>query len=179
MFYQYPWWPWYGEFSAYVSRTSELLSGGRHVAKVAMLWPIHAMFAAYLPQTRTPASQAVEAGLNVLTDTLLRLHHDFDYLDEEVLAGAEVDGGRVRVADEDYELVVVPPMTHVRAATLDALERFAAGGGKVLGVLLAPAAALPAAPRAAPLPKVPSLPKLPKLPKLPHVPIPKLIVGSG
>src|SRR5829696_3507791 len=142
MFYQYPWWPWYGEFSAYISRTSELLSGGRHVAKVAVLWPINAMFASYLPQTRTPESQAIEHGLNVLTDTLLRLHHDFDYLDEEVLAAAEVDGGRVRVADEDYELVLVPPMTHLRAATLDSLERFAAGGGKVLGVLLAPGAAL-------------------------------------
>jgi hypothetical protein len=141
MFYQYPWWPWYGEFSAYISRTSELLSGGRHVAKVAVLWPINAMFAAYLPQTRTRQSQAVEHGLNVLTDTLLRLHHDFDYLDEEVLAGAELDGGRVRVADEDYELVVVPPMAHVRASTVEALERFAAAGGKVLGVLLAPAAA--------------------------------------
>jgi hypothetical protein len=141
MFYQYPWWPWYGEFSAYISRTSELLTGGRHVAKVAVLWPIHAMFASYLPQTRTPQSQAIEHGLNVLTDLLLRLHHDFDYLDEEVLATAEVDGGRVRVADEDYELVVVPPMAHLRAATLDRLERFAAGGGKVLGVLLAPSAA--------------------------------------
>jgi hypothetical protein len=142
MFYQYPWWPWYGEFSAYISRTSELLSGGRHVAKVAVLWPINAMFASYLPQTRTPTGTAIETGLNVLTDTLLRLHHDFDYLDEEVLAAVEVDGGRVRVADEDYELVVVPPMAHLRAATLDALERFAAAGGKVLGVLLAPEAAL-------------------------------------
>jgi hypothetical protein len=141
MFYQYPWWPWYGEFSAYISRTSELLSGGRHVAKVAVLWPINAMFATYVPQTRTDQGQAVEHGLNVLTDTLLRLHHDFDYLDEEVLAAAELDSGRVGVADEDYELVVVPPMAHVRAATVEALERFAAGGGKVLGVLLAPSAA--------------------------------------
>ena len=141
MFYQYPWWPWYGEFSAYISRTSELLTGGRHVAKVAVLWPINAMFAAYLPQTRTPLSEAVEGGLNILTDLLLRLHHDFDYLDEEILAAAELDGGRVRVADEEYELVVVPPMAHLRAPTLDALERFAAGGGKVLGVLMAPSAA--------------------------------------
>ncbi|HEX8132231.1 MAG TPA: glycosyl hydrolase, partial [Actinomycetes bacterium] len=141
MFYQYPWWPWYGEFSAYISRISELLSGGRHVAKVALLWPIHAMFAAYLPQERTPQSNAVEGGLNVLTDLLLRSHHDFDYLDEEVLARAEVDGGRLRVADEDYELVVVPPMGHLRLATLEALERFAAGGGRVLGVLLAPSKA--------------------------------------
>jgi hypothetical protein len=140
MFYQYPWWPYYGKFSEYISRLSETLSGGRHAAKVAVIWPIHSMFASYLPQTRTAESTVTEAGLNVLTDLLLRLHHDFDYLDEEVLARSEVEGGRVRVADEAYELVLIPPMTYLRGATLDALERFVAGGGKVLGVLQAPRA---------------------------------------
>jgi hypothetical protein len=138
MFYQYPWWRYYGRFSAYMSRLSETLTGGRHVAKVAVLWPINAMFAEYLPQGSTPAQEAIESGLNALTDTLLRLHHDFDYLDEDVLAGAAIDGGEVRIGDEAYELVVIPPMTHLKAATLDALERFAAGGGRTLGVALWP-----------------------------------------
>ncbi|MBW3592853.1 MAG: hypothetical protein KY396_04085, partial [Actinobacteria bacterium] len=40
MFYQYPWWRYYGEFSDYMSRLSYMLTGGRHVAKVAVLWPI-------------------------------------------------------------------------------------------------------------------------------------------
>ena len=40
MFYQYPWWHFYGDFSDYVARLSHLLSGGRHVAKVAVLWPM-------------------------------------------------------------------------------------------------------------------------------------------
>jgi hypothetical protein len=138
MFYQYPWWAYYGEFSTYISRLSELLTGGRHVAKVALLWPINAMFASYLPQGRTPEAAAIEGGLNLLTDTLLRLHHDFDYLDEDVLGRAEVDDGVVRVADEEYELVVVPPMPYIRASSLDALERFVAGGGRVTGVVVAP-----------------------------------------
>ena len=138
MFYQYPWWPYYGEFSAYMSRTSEMLTGGRHVAKVAVVWPINAMFAAYLPHTRTPQTTAIEAGLNVLTDLLLRLHHDFDYLDEEVLARADVADGKLRVADEEYELVVVPPMEHIRASTVNALERFVAAGGRALGALVRP-----------------------------------------
>ncbi|HEX2051871.1 MAG TPA: glycosyl hydrolase [Actinomycetota bacterium] len=141
MFYQYPWWRYYGEFSAYASRVSEMLSGGRHVAKLAVLWPINSMFANYLPQTRTADGALVEAGLNVLTDVLLRLHHDFDYVDEEVLARADVSGGRLRIAGEEYELVVVPPSTHVRAATVDVLEELVAGGGRVLGVLRAPRAA--------------------------------------
>jgi hypothetical protein len=142
MFYQYPWWRHYSLFADYMSRLSETLTGGRHVAKVAVVWPINAMFAEYLPQERTEASDIIEAGLNAVTDRLLRLHHDFDYLDEDVLAGADIGQGRMRIADEAYELVVVPPMTHLRLSTVEALERFVASGGKVVGVLTAPSRGL-------------------------------------
>jgi hypothetical protein len=142
MFYQYPWWRYYDRFSAYMSRLSETLTGGRHVAKVAVLWPINAMFASYLPQETTADTDEMEGGLNAVTDRLLRLHHDFDYLDEDVLADSDVSEGRVRVADESYELVIVPPMPFIRLSTVDALERFAAGGGKILGVLRRPDRAL-------------------------------------
>jgi glycosyl hydrolase family 106( putative alpha-L-rhamnosidase) len=138
MFYQYPWWHSYGEFSAYISRTSEMLSGGRHVAKVAMIWPINSSFATYLPHVRTPDNDMITAGLNVLTDALLRLHHDFDYIDEDVLAGADISDGKLRVANEEYELVLIPPMTHVKGETLEALERFVRAGGKVVGVVSSP-----------------------------------------
>jgi alpha-L-rhamnosidase len=138
MFYQYPWWSYYGEFSAYMSRTSEMLTGGRHVAKVAMVWPMNAMFAAYLPHVRTPDATLIEAGLNVLTDLLLRLHHDFDYVDEDVLAEADVSDGKLHIIDEDYELILVPPMFCARESTVDALERFIGAGGHALGILHAP-----------------------------------------
>ncbi len=138
MFYQYPWWRYYGEFSTYMSRLSETLTGGRHVARIAVVWPINAMFGEYLPQGQTEASETIETGLNTLTDLLLRLHHDFDYVDEDVLAGARIEDGRVLIGDESYELVVVPPMTHLRLATLEALERFVEDGGHALGVLRAP-----------------------------------------
>jgi hypothetical protein len=54
MFYQYPWWSYYGEFSKYMSRLSHLLSGGKHIAKVAVLWPMNAMFATYTPIPQCP-----------------------------------------------------------------------------------------------------------------------------
>jgi hypothetical protein len=108
------------------------------VAKVAMLWPINAMFASYLPNSRTPESYTIEAGLNLLTDLLLRLHHDFDYLDEEVLARSKISGGKLYVGDEDYELLLIPPMNYLRASTVEAVEQFLSAGGRVLGVLQAP-----------------------------------------
>lgn len=138
MFYQYPWWRYYAHFSEYMSRLSEMLTGGRHVAKVAVVWPINSMFATYMPQTRTVEGDMIEAGLNRLTDLLLRLHHDFDYVDEDALAEADLSGGRLRLGDEAYELVIVPPMTHVRIGTVEALERLVTAGGRVLGVLSTP-----------------------------------------
>ena len=138
MFYQYPWWRYYGDFSAYVSRLSYLLTGGRHVARAAVLWPIASMFANYTPQARNRLDERTETDFNVLTDMLLRLHHDFDYFDEEVLAEAELDGGVLRVGDEEHALLILPPVTHVRLGTVERLERFVAAGGRVLALVFLP-----------------------------------------
>ncbi|MDQ4078265.1 MAG: hypothetical protein M3220_18720 [Chloroflexota bacterium] len=138
MFYQYPWWHYYGEFSDYISRLSYLLTGGRHVAKVAVIWPINAMFATYTPQSHNDLGDRIEGDFNVLTDLLLRLHYDFDYLDEDILAEAELQDGKVHVRDEDYELVILPPMTHLKLSTLEQLERFAQEGGQLLGTIFLP-----------------------------------------
>jgi hypothetical protein len=138
MFYQYPWWRHYGGFSDYIARLSYMLTGGRHVAKVAVLWPMTSMFANYVPHVRDEASARTEGDFSALTDALLRAHHDFDYLDEEVLARADLADGVVRIRDEAHEVVVVPPMTHLKLATVEALERF---GGHVLSVGFLPTVA--------------------------------------
>ncbi|HZB95703.1 MAG TPA: glycosyl hydrolase [Herpetosiphonaceae bacterium] len=142
MFYQYPWWHYYGDFSNYISRLSHMLTGGRHVAKVAMLWPINAMFATYTPQSHNPFGDRTEGDFNALTDLLLRLHYDFDYLDEDMLAGAELqthDGrAAIRLRDEDYELLILPPMTHLKLSSVERLEAFVQAGGRVLGTIFLP-----------------------------------------
>jgi hypothetical protein len=137
-FYQYPWWRHYGAFNDYVSRLSRTLSGGRHVGRAAVLWPINAMFATYTPQSRTEVGDRMEDDFNALTDLLLRLHVEFDYLDEDVLARSELRDGAIRAGDEAYELVIVPPMAYVRVSTLDRLEELAAQGGGLLGGVLLP-----------------------------------------
>ena len=141
MFYQYPWWGYYGEFSNYISRLSHMLSGGKHIAKVALLWPMNAMFATYTPQSHNAVGDRTERDFNALTDLLLRLHYDYDYLDEDVLANAELDGHTIRVHDEAYELVVLPPMVHIKLSTLEVLEKFIAQGGRVLGTIFLPSQA--------------------------------------
>lgn len=138
MFYQYPWWHFYDDFSTYVARLSQMLTGGRHVANVAVLWPINDIFATYTPQHRNAFANRTERDFDTLTDMLLRLHHDFDYLDEDMLATATIEEATVRLRDEAYSLVILPPMRHLKLSTLDALERFVAGGGKLLGMVFLP-----------------------------------------
>lgn len=138
MFYQYPWWSYYSTFSEYVSRLSHLLSRGRHVAKVAVLWPINALMANFTPQANTPLAERTVNDFNALTDLLLRVHYDYDYLDEDALAGADVSGGQIRVHNEAYELVILPPMTHLKIETVNQLEAFVTGGGRVLGAVYLP-----------------------------------------
>lgn len=138
MFYQYPWWHYYGAFSDYISRLSHLLSGGRHVAKVAMLWPLNALFAQYTPQRSSPLADRLVNDFNTLTDLLLRLHYDFDYLDEDTLAEATISDGAVGVRDEAYELVILPPVAHLKLESVERLESFVASGGRLLASVYLP-----------------------------------------
>jgi hypothetical protein len=137
-FYQHTWWKYYGQYTTYANRLSHILSGGRHVAKLLIVYPLTSMWANYLPQTRTEIGNAVEFDFNYLTDTLLRLHYDFDYVDEDILAGAELGNGTIRIRDEEYSALLIPPMTHMKRTTFDTVQRYRKNGGTIIALTLLP-----------------------------------------
>jgi hypothetical protein len=142
-FYHHTWWDQYNRFQDYITRNSYMLSGGAHVAKVAVLYPMTAMWANYQPQGHNPVTAVMEQDFNWMADRLLRLHMDFDYVDEDVvLPAAAVENGKLRIRDEAFEVFVMPPVTHLKAGTLALLERFVAEGGAIVADSLLPAAAL-------------------------------------
>jgi hypothetical protein len=61
---------------------------------------------------------------------------DFDIGDEYVLAeSAAIEADQMRVGEQAYQLVVLPPgLQNLRSASLKLLVNFAANGGKILGV---------------------------------------------
>jgi hypothetical protein len=121
-----------------------VLSGGRHVAKVLVLYPLTSIWTNYVPQSRTEVGNLIEAEFTYLTDTLLRLHYDFDYVDEDVLAQAAVADGRISIREEHYDVFILPPVTHLRTTTFDLLERFAGNGGHLIADTLLPSELLEA-----------------------------------
>jgi len=137
-FYHHTWWNHYGVFNDYIKRLSYTLSGGRHVAKVAILYPINSIWTNYTPQKHTLIGDAIENDFNYLTDTLLRLHVDYDYIDEDVLKDARVENGRIYIRDENYSLLILPPVTHIKESTLEAMERLYTSGGYILADAILP-----------------------------------------
>ncbi|HEX9659632.1 MAG TPA: glycosyl hydrolase [Rhodothermales bacterium] len=144
-FYHHTWWKHYDWFTRYNARLSHVLSGGSHVAKVLMLYPINSIWTNYTPQKRTAIGNAIEGDFQYLTDTLLRLHYDFDYVDEDVLADAEVSDGKITIRDESYSVFLLPPVTHIKASTLEKLQVFVASGGSVISCTFVPIGLLDAA----------------------------------
>ncbi|HTX99809.1 MAG TPA: glycosyl hydrolase [Bacteroidota bacterium] len=137
-FYHHPWWKYYGEFTTYMARLSHLLSGGRHVAKVLVLYPLTSIWAHYVPQKRDAIGNVIEADFNWLTDTLLRMHYDFDFVEEDVLSSASIERGTIGIRDERFQVLILPPVTHLKKTTFDAIRKFVKSGGTVIADALLP-----------------------------------------
>ncbi len=139
MFYQFTWWEQYTQFNEYMTRMGYTLSGGDHVAKLAILYPMNSIWANYVPEKRDKIGSTIENDFNYMTDRLLRLHIDFDYLDEDVLCDeCRIEDGKLCIQGEKYEMLLLPPCTHIKAKTLYKLEQFVQAGGKLGGNALLP-----------------------------------------
>jgi hypothetical protein len=137
-FYHHTWWKYYRHFTEYMARLGHLLSGGKHVAKILMLYPIDTYWTNYRPQESDNISDVIEQDFNYLTDLLLRLHFDFDYTDEDILSEALVIDGKINIRDEYFELLILPPLTHLKANTFLKLREFVESGGKIIASTLVP-----------------------------------------
>ncbi len=138
-FYHHTWWKYYDRFTDYSARLSHLLTGGTHVAKILILYPLTSIWTNYVPQERTAVGNVIESDFDYLTDTLLRLHYDFDFIDEERLSQARIEKGKIRIADEEYSLLILPPITHIRRSTYGVLDSFLKSGGNIIADTILPA----------------------------------------
>ncbi len=127
-FYQAPYWPYYKHFADYTARLTSALTGGDHIAPVALFYPMTSVWAGFLPGDTVPDSVArMEAAFAPLGEALLAIHRDFVVLDEEYLAKAKVRDGGFEVNGLHFQALVLPPMTAIGAAALDKVREIAQG----------------------------------------------------
>jgi hypothetical protein len=123
-----PRYPLHRVYCDYTSRLSVLLTGGRHVAPVAFLFP----------------GQSMHAGKCVrndeLTDALDDALFDCDWVPYDAWEeNATFEGKRLKLHKEDYRILIVPPAEVIPYATLAKAKEFLDKGGIVAGYDILPA----------------------------------------
>jgi hypothetical protein len=127
----------------YVGRLASLLTGGRHICDVAVLYPVRTLWSHYLPPLvpipswlDRPARSEWEALLSrdypALVRALLSHQIDLDIIDEEAMLTGEMRDGALRVAGEAYRVLVLPPIDTLSLDVVRALTGFCEAGGQVI-----------------------------------------------
>ena len=122
-----PRWPLYRVFADYTSRLSLMLSGGRHVCPVAMLFNgnIRQVGKVLPPEP--------------VTETLQDAGSDCDWLPFDVFEReSKITGKELSLHGERYQVLIVPGTETIPYATLAKVKQFADHGGIVIGHGFAP-----------------------------------------
>ena len=123
--FRMPYWPQFRGFMDCVQRLSYLLSQGRHRCDVAILYPVAPK------EADMDGGGAVKAAFDT-AGALDSVAVDFDFMDFESLARAQVKDGQLCVSGESYRALVLPSMKAVRFSTLQKAVEFQRAGGLVV-----------------------------------------------
>ncbi len=115
----------------YANRASYLMAIGRPAAQVALYHPANSMWL---------GDEEADRSATRLGKQLLEHQIDFDYFDEQSLSSVASleDGAFHNLSGQVYRAVIVPSSTVISRTGLNRLKAFAAAGGKVLFIGVAP-----------------------------------------
>ena len=150
-----PWWPFFRHYADYARRLSFMNSGGRHVCEVVLYYPIESVWAhgdpCFLPEKwdyifegadnwngprvtwNNPADE-VDRVYGEIIEALPTHQWDLDIVDDHYLREATIVEGRLRIADESFGVLVLPPMTCMRLSAARRARELAEAGGLVVAV---------------------------------------------
>lgn len=150
-----PWWPLFHHYADLAARISYMGTRGAHTCEIALYYPIESVWANGAPvfdedqwgysyasfdQHRGPSIRwgnvvdELDDVYSRIIDELPAARRDLDVLDSRYLQEAEIADGRLRLGDETFSVLVLPPMTCMRRAAAEQARRFHDAGGIVVAV---------------------------------------------
>ena len=132
--YQSPWYKEYPYIEDHFARINTVMTRGKPVVNIGVIHPIESYWLRFGPLSQTSLERnELQRKFYELINWLVFGSQDFDLISESLLthqfAGAH---GGFGVGVAKYSAVIVPNLTTIRSSTLDALEKFAAAGGKII-----------------------------------------------
>ena len=125
-------------FNDYVNRLSFIMSQGRHVCDVSILYPATSLQANMTAQGGNAKAEFIESEFYQLAEKLFYDQIDFDIIDDDSIVRADCSKGRLEVAGESYRVLVLPPLTCMKRETMAKIAEFQERGGIVIGMSMLP-----------------------------------------
>ena len=135
------------EYNRYIGRLQRMLQGGRHVADIAVLYPIATLQAGYHFGVGKPYEGGLipkEADYMAVGELLaLKVRRDFTFVHPEVLdARCTVEGATLRLNNkvnaEQYRVFIIPGSRVIHWSSLRRIKEFYDAGGKVIATTQLP-----------------------------------------
>jgi len=138
-----PTWRYFGHYAALVNRAQFMNGQGAHVAPVLLYHPRETAFAnadALLNNKPRHAQRwgnimdRVQDFYSALQLELARGGWDYHIADSYYLERAEIHDGALRLADESFRVLILPPQTDMAEGARRQVRRFVEAGGVVLAI---------------------------------------------
>ncbi len=135
----------YPLYCEYIAQIGANLRGGNHICDIGVLYPIRSIWSNYLP-TDKPFNESeipvILKDINIdfinLCRLLLTNQLDFDIIDEEGILDSIISNGNLRIANEEYKIIICPPIDTIKSDTLIKLLEFSKNGGIVIFTEMTP-----------------------------------------
>jgi hypothetical protein len=121
-----PWWDMEKPYFEYMARVGQILADGRPAVDIAVYFDSRGFWAG---GSETDAAGAMHYAV---ADTLDKMNCEYEFVDDDALAAAEIKDGRLVVGAMSYSTLVLPTSKWMSDNAKVKLSAFKSGGGKVL-----------------------------------------------
>jgi len=126
------WWKYYRHLSDYLARCCHVLRQGIFVADIAVYSPLASQWTLDVRNARRWTRDFEWGSLGQL---LLSNGYDFDLVNDDVLQNvASLEGGRIRVGELQYSLLILPNVESMPLESLEKIRDYVSGGGVVVAL---------------------------------------------
>lgn len=133
LFYQNMYWRYFGTYADYVRRLSWLLTRGNYGGCAALYYPITTVMEKLDLSDFSAASQYDRTVVEI-AETLTQWQIDFDFINDEALLSAKIDGHELEINGSRYKFIVLPDITNLPEDTLRRLKEYAQAGGGIVAL---------------------------------------------
>lgn len=148
-FLQNPYWKYFRKLGDYTGRISAVMSRGQAEISIAVLdptttfWthmgnPLHAFNYCGKEELGKAKLEQLKGDWLEICKSMLLYRIDYDHLDPELLAQAEVNNGLIQIGFAAYAVLVLPPVSNLEAAAWGKIKSFLEQGGVVIANKILP-----------------------------------------